>query len=166
MKKKTEETIFALSTPYGQSAIAVVRISGNMSKMIAKSICQINKIEPRKATFTKFYDKKKKIIDSGIMIFFNSPFSFTGEDMLELQCHGGISIINKMLLELSLIENCRYASPGEFSRRAFANKKNDLIHYEGLANLIASETENQRIIATKQSFGESENIYRTWRSLY
>ena len=83
--------------------------------------------------------------------------------MLELQCHGGISIINKMLLELSLIENCRYANPGEFSRRAFANKKNDLIHYEGLANLIASETENQRIIATKQSFGESENIYRTWR---
>ena len=68
-----------------------------------------------------------------------------------------------MLLELSLIENCRYANPGEFSRRAFANKKNDLIHYEGLANLIASETENQRIIATKQSFGESENIYRTWR---
>ena len=163
MKKKTEETIFALSTPYGQSAIAVVRISGNMSKMIAKSICQINKIEPRKATFTKFYDKQKKIIDSGIMIFFNSPFSFTGEDMLEFQCHGAISIINKMLLELSLIENCRYASPGEFSRRAFANKKNDLIHYEGLANLIASETENQRIIATKQSFGESENIYRTWR---
>ena len=97
------------------------------------------------------------------MIFFNSPFSFTGEDMLELQCHGGISIINKMLLELSLIENCRYANPGEFSRRAFANKKNDLIHYEGLANLIASETENQRIIATKQSFGESENIYRAWR---
>ncbi len=152
MKKKTKETIFALSTPYGQSAIAVVRISGNMSKMIAKSICQINKIEPRKATFTKFYDKQKKIIDSGIMIFFNSPFSFTGEDMLEFQCHGGISIINKMLLELSLIENCRYASPGEFSRRAFANKKNDLIHYEGLANLIASETENQRVIATKQSF--------------
>ena len=97
------------------------------------------------------------------MIFFNSPFSFTGEDMLEFQCHGGISIINKMLLELSLIENCRYASPGEFSRRAFANKKNDLIHYEGLANLIASETENQRIIATKQSFGESVNIYRAWR---
>ena len=97
MKKKTEETIFALSTPYGQSAIAVVRISGNMSKMIAKSICQINKIDPRKATFTRFYDKQKKIIDSGIMIFFNSPFSFTGEDMLEFQCHGGISIINKML---------------------------------------------------------------------
>ena len=84
--------------------------------------------------------------------------------MLEIQCHGGISIINKILLELSLFENCRFASPGEFSRRAFANKKNDLLHYEGLANLIASETENQRLVASKQTFGESENICRIWRN--
>ena len=164
MKKKKEETIFALSTPYGQSAIAVIRISGSMCTTIVKKFCKVKKTSPRRAIFTKFYDKKKKIIDSGIMIFFNSPFSFTGEDMLEIQCHGGISIINKILLELSLFENCRFASPGEFSRRAFANKKNDLLHYEGLANLIASETENQRLVASKQTFGESENICRIWRN--
>ena len=80
--------------------------------------------------------------------------------MLEIQCHGAISIINKMLLELSLFENCRFASPGEFSKRAFMNNKKGLLHFEGLANLIASETESQRLVATKQTFGESENICR------
>ena len=77
MKKKKEETIFALSTPYGQSAIAVIRISGSMCKTIVKKFCKVKKTSPRRAFFTKFYDKKKKIIDSGIMIFFNSPFSFS-----------------------------------------------------------------------------------------
>ena len=165
MKKSKEDTIFALSTPYGQSAIAVIRISGSMSRNIAKKFCKSKKIYPRKAELTKFFDRKKKIIDSGIMIFFESPFSFTGEDMLEIQCHGGISIINKILLELSFYDNCRYAKPGEFSKRAFLNQKNGLLHYEGLANLIESETENQRIIASKQTFGESENICMIWRNL-
>ena len=109
MKPKKKETIFALSTPYGQSAIAVIRISGDMSKKIALKLSQIKKINPRSAIFTKFYDKQNKIIDSGIMIFYLSS-SYTGEDMLEIQCHGAISIINKMLLELSLFENCRFAS--------------------------------------------------------
>ena len=101
MKRDKKETIFALSTPYGQSAIAVIRISGTMSKKIAKKFCQIKKIEPRKAIFSKFYDKEKKIIDAGIIVFFKAPSSFTGEDMLEIQCHGAVSIINKILLELS-----------------------------------------------------------------
>ena len=69
MKPKKKETIFALSTPYGQSAIAVIRISGDMSKKIALKLSQIKKIYPRSAIFTKFYDKQNKIIDSGIMIF-------------------------------------------------------------------------------------------------
>ena len=164
MKPKKKETIFALSTPYGQSAIAVIRISGDMSKKIALKLSKIKKIYPRSAIFTKFYDKQNKIIDSGIMIFFTSPSSYTGEDMLEIQCHGAISIINKMLLELSFFENCRFASPGEFSKRAFMNNKKGLLHFEGLANLIASETESQRLVATKQTFGESENICRIWRN--
>ncbi len=164
MKNNKEDTIFALSTPYGQSAVAVIRISGTMCRNIAKKFCKSKKINPRKAEFTKFFDRKKKIIDSGIMIFFKSPFSFTGEDMLEIQCHGGISIINKILFELNFYDNCRPAKPGEFSKRAFLNKKNGLLHYEGLANLIESETENQRIIASKQTFGESENICKIWRN--
>ena len=163
MKRDKKETIFALSTPYGQSAIAVIRISGTMSKNIAKKFCQIKRIEPRKAIFSKFYDKEKKIIDAGIIVFFKAPSSFTGEDMLEIQCHGAVSIINKILLELSIYENCRFAKPGEFSKRSFLNNKNGLIHYEGLANLIASETENQRLIASKQTFGETDNICKIWR---
>ncbi len=163
MTKDREETIFALSTPYGQSAIAVIRVSGSMSSVIAKKIGRIKKIIPRKATFSKFYDKKKKVIDSGIIIFFKAPSSFTGQDMLEIQCHGAVSIINKILLELSFFKNTRFASPGEFSKRSFMNKKNGLLYYEGLANLISSETENQRLIASKQTFGETDNICKIWR---
>ena len=164
MKNLKKETIFALSTPYGQSAVAIIRVSGNMCRIIAKKFCGVTKVFARKAKFTKFYDKKKKLIDTGIMIFFESPSSFTGEDMLEIQCHGSLSIINKILYEVSLFDNCRFANPGEFSKRAFMNKKNSLLHYEGLANLIASESENQRIIASKQTFGESENICKIWRN--
>ena len=97
------------------------------------------------------------------MIFFTSPSSYTGEDMLEIQCHGAISIINKMLLELSLFENCRFASPGEFSKRAFMNNKKGLLHLKDLRILLPLKQkvkdwlrlnrllENQRIFA---EFGE------------
>ena len=83
--------------------------------------------------------------------------------MLEIQCHGAVSIINKILLELSFFKNTRFASPGEFSKRSFMNKKNGILYYEGLANLISSETENQRLIASKQTFGETDNICKIWR---
>ena len=81
--------------------------------------------------------------------------------MLEIQCHGAVSIINKILFELNFYENCRFAKPGEFSKRAFLNKKNGLIHYEGLANLIESETENQRLIASKQTLEKQITFVRS-----
>ena len=83
--------------------------------------------------------------------------------MLEIHTHGSVAIINKIFDILEKFSGCRFASPGEFSKRAFLNGKNDLIHFEGLANLISSETEQQRIVASKQTFGQTQNICRLWR---
>ena len=163
MEKK--ETIFALSTPYGRSAIAVIRLSGPNSLNVAKKITKKSNFLHRKATFVSFYDSKGHIIDRGLIIFFKSPSSYTGEDMLEIHNHGSVAIINKMFETLEKIIGCRFALPGEFSKRAFINGKNDLIHFEGLANLISSETEQQRIIASKQTFGQTQNICKEWREV-
>ena len=159
----SKETIFALSTPYGQSAIAVIRISGPETLNITKKMTDLKQIFPRKAYFTKLYDTEKKVLDTIVLIYFKSPNSYTGEEMLEIQCHGSISIVNKILSELSSFKNLRFADPGEFSKRGYLNGKNSLIHYEGLASLIVSETENQRILANKQTFGQTENICKVWR---
>ena len=161
----SKETIFALSTPYGQSAIAVIRISGPECLIIASKLTDLKQISPRKAYFTKLYDTKRKVLDTIVLIYFKSPNSYTGEEMLEIQCHGSISIVNKILSELSTFENSRFADPGEFSRRGYLHGKNSLIHYEGLANLISSETENQRVLANKLTFGQTENICKVWRKL-
>ena len=160
---KKNDTIFALSTPYGRSAVAVIRLSGQNSLNIAKTITKKNSFPNRKANFVTFYDNKGFIIDRGLLIFFKSPSSYTGEDMLEIHSHGSVAIINKMFETLEKINACRFALPGEFSKRAFINGKNDLIHFEGLANLISSETEQQRIVATQQTFGQVQNICKEWR---
>ncbi len=163
MEKK--ETIFALSTPYGRSAIAVIRLSGSNSLNVAKKLTKKKKISQRTATFVSIFDRKGSIIDRGLIIFFKAPSSYTGEDMLEIHTHGSIAIINKIFDILEKSSGCRFALPGEFSKRAFLNGKNDLIHFEGLANLISSETEQQRIVASKQTFGQTQNICKLWREI-
>ena len=160
-----KETIFALSTPYGRSAIAVIRLSGPNSLNVAKKLTKKRKFSNRTASFVTFFDHQDSVIDRGLIIFFKAPFSYTGEDMLEIHTHGSIAIINKMFEILEKTIGCRFALPGEFSKRAFANGKNDLIHYEGLANLISSETEQQRIVASIQTFGQAQNICKEWREV-
>ena len=163
MEKK--ETIFALSTPYGRSAISVIRLSGPNSLSVAKKLTKKKNFSHRKASFVTFFDSKGYIIDRGIIIFFKSPSSYTGEDMLEIHNHGSIAIINKMFETLEKTIGCRFALPGEFSKRGFINGKNDLIHFEGLANLISSETEQQRQVASNQTFGQTQNICKEWREV-
>jgi len=163
MKKK--ETIFALSTPYGRSAIAVIRLSGPSSLNVAKKLTKKSNFSNRTASFVNFVDDKGFVIDHGLIIFFKAPSSYTGEDMLEIHTHGSIAIINKMFEILEKITGCRSALPGEFSKRAFVNGKNDLFHFEGLANLISSETEQQRIVASVQTFGQTQNICKEWRDV-
>ena len=142
---KYKDTIYALSTPTGKSAIAVIRISGDKSLDILKKISSIKKIIPNKIklTFLKF---EKQIIDQILVVYFKKPHSFTGEEMVEINCHGSTAIITKISKILEIL-GIRLAEPGEFTRRSLMNDKLDLLQTEGLADLINSETEKQRSMA-------------------
>ena len=91
------KTIYALSTFYGQSSVAIVRVSGPESLIVAKKICNLKNIKPRYANFCKLTDRKGKIFDEGLAIYFKKPNSFTGEDVLEIQVHGSVIVINKLI---------------------------------------------------------------------
>ena len=142
---KYKDTIYALSTPTGRSAIAVIRISGDQSLNTLKKISSIKTIIPNKTKLTllKF---EKQIIDQVLVVFFKKPHSFTGEEMVEINCHGSIAIITKISQMLEVL-GIRLAEPGEFSRRSLMNDKLDLLQTEGLADLINSETKKQRSMA-------------------
>ncbi|MFQ5635582.1 MAG: tRNA uridine-5-carboxymethylaminomethyl(34) synthesis GTPase MnmE [Gammaproteobacteria bacterium] len=130
------ETIVARATPSGRGGIAVVRVSGSDAARIARELCGMLP-EPRIATFTRFSDSRGRAIDSGLALFFPGPASFTGEDVLELQGHGG-PVVCEMLVERVLDLGARLARPGEFARRAFMNDKLDLSQAEAIADLIDS----------------------------
>ncbi len=153
--KNFYDTIVSQSTPIGYGGIGIIRISGKKSKILAKKILN-KKILQRYATYTSFKNKKGKIIDFGIAIFYKSPNSFTGEDILELQCHGGqkiIELIIKSIINFK-IKNIRIAEPGEFTERAFLNKKIDLIQAETINNLIHSNSEKNIFLAIKNLKGK------------
>jgi tRNA modification GTPase len=158
------KTIFALSTILGKSGVAVIRVSGEKALGVARSFGIKKELEHqtiRKVTITSPIDGA--VIDQCMAAFFKGPNSFTGEDVLELQTHGSIAVVKRILNELAELEECRVADPGEFSRRAFMNSKMDLVMAEGLADLIDAETELQRQIAMRQMQGEQSNLYSSWR---
>ena len=164
MNKPKSETIFALSTFFASSALAVIRVSGDKCKKVISKLFNLSKVKPRYAYFSELKDCNGDLIDKCILIFFKSPNSYTGEDLLEIQTHGSTAIIERILNELKTFEGLRMAKPGEFSLRAFRNKKQSAIYFEGLNNLISADTEKQRVIATKQTFGEAENLCKKWES--
>lgn len=133
------ETICAIATPPGVGGVGVIRISGPLSRPIAKQMLGVA-LQPRKAHFTRFKDDQGQTIDSGIALLFIAPASFTGEDVLELQGHGGPQIL-QMLMSRILALGARPARPGEFSERAFLNNKLDLVQAEAIADLIESGTQ-------------------------
>ena len=133
------DTICAIATPPGVGGVGVIRVSGPNSKAIADRILDI-KVEARRAHFARFLDDQGMALDSGIAIYFKSPASFTGEDVLELQGHGGPQIL-QLLMTRVLSLGARPARPGEFSERAFLNSKIDLVQAEAIADLIESGTE-------------------------
>ncbi len=163
MINTSKETIFALSTNYAQSAIAIIRISGSNCKKIAKMLCRLSNPKERYAHYCKIYDLESNIIDKGMVIFFKAPKSYTGENLLEIHIHGSIAIINKLTKTLEKIPKTRASLPGEFSKRAFMNGKGNMLYFEGINNLINAETENQRMIANKQIYGDSSEICYLWR---
>ncbi len=148
---KNTDTITAIATPPGNGGVGIIRVSGETVAEISKQI--VNKPLPaRQAIFTSFLDADNASIDSGIAIFFPAPHSYTGEDVLELQGHGG-SVILDMVLRRILELGARIASPGEFTERAFLNNKMDLAQAEAVADLIESSTEQSVRSAQKSMQG-------------
>jgi tRNA modification GTPase len=133
------ETIVAIATPPGAGGVGIVRISGAAASDIAQRMlgeCP----PPRQANYTSFLDFENNVIDQGIALFFKAPNSFTGEDILELQGHGG-KIVMDMLVQNAILCGARAARAGEFSERAFLNSKIDLTQAEAIADLISAESE-------------------------
>jgi len=147
------DTIAAIATSHGIGSIAIVRVSGDKALEIAKKISKKDGFTPRYATLSLLYDKNKEIIDQSIIIYFKSPFSFTGEDIIEFQCHGGI-IVARKILDTVIEYGARLANPGEFSKRAFLNGKIDLTEAEAIAKLIEAKSEDAAKILAKQLKGE------------
>jgi tRNA modification GTPase len=133
------DTIAAIATPSGNGGVGIIRISGGLVTQIAAQLFK-KKLMPRTALFTAFLDQEQSVIDSGIALYFPAPASYTGEDVLELQAHGGSVVLN-MLLKRVLTLGARLARPGEFTERAFLNNKLDLTQAEAIADLITSSTE-------------------------
>ena len=156
------ETIFALSSGHGKSGVAVIRISGtNLGQVFSKFINKTDFL-PRHTYFSNLKDSNNNLIDQVICIYFRAPHSFTGEDIIEIHCHGGIAVIEKIFSYLTELE-FRMATPGEFSKRAFYNNKMDLADIDGLVALLDAQTEKQRQSAIKSMLGTDSKYYESWR---
>lgn len=162
----SEKTIYALSTVYGKSGVAVFRISGKNALHAIERLTDINldKLKPRYAYFTNIKEPHTgQLLDKALVLYFKTPNSFTGEDIVEIHSHGSKAVIASIIDNLAQIENYRLAEPGEFSKRAFYNNKMDLTEAEGLADLIDAETKEQQKYALRQMDGELKNLYESWR---
>ena len=153
------DTIAAIATAPGRGGIGVVRVSGASLSELAAALCG-RVPTPRKAMFARFLDADGVTLDEGIALYFPAPASFTGEDVLELQGHGG-PVVMQMLLERCLELGARLAEPGEFTRRAFLNGKLDLAQAESVADLIEASTAAAARSALRSLSGRfSEEIHR------
>jgi tRNA modification GTPase len=153
------DTICAISTSLGIGAISIIRVSGSESVNIVNKITKSKKINQAK-THTINYDHivdGKDIIDEVLISVMLSPKTFTKEDVVEINCHGGIATTNKVL-ELLLTNGCRLASPGEFSKRAFLNGRIDLIEAEGIMDLINAKTDKSLKLAINQVSGNVSKL--------
>jgi len=159
----SSDTIFALSSGRGPAAIAVIRISGPRAAA-ALTALGVKAHAPRKAGLARIRDPRSgEIIDEALVLWFPGPHSETGEDVAELQAHGGRAVIAAILDALGQIDGLRMAEPGEFTRRGFENGKLDLTAVEGLADLVGAETEAQRRQAFRQMTGLLGNRAEVWR---
>ena len=157
-----QDTIFALSSGSPPAAIGVVRISGSETKATLEELTGTLP-PPRQASLRRIVDEKEQILDRGIVMWFPGPRSATGEDCGELHLHGGRAVVDAVLRRLSAIPGLRGAEPGEFTRRAFENGRLDLAEAEGLADLLAAETELQRQAAQAGLVDGVSNAARDWR---
>jgi tRNA modification GTPase len=151
------DTIVAIATASGISSISIIRVSGDKAVEIAKKITKKKSIEARKVYLSSLYNRENDLIDQAIVIYFKNPKSFTGEDVIEFQCHGGF-IIAQEILETAISYGCRLAEAGEFSKRAFLNGKIDLTKAEAISKLIETKSVNGAKILAKQLKGDLKDF--------
>lgn len=156
------DTIAAIATSHGVGSIAVIRLSGPSSLDIAKKISRKNTFIPRHATLTTLFDADNDLIDESLVLYFKAPHSFTAEDIVEFQCHGGIVVAN-MIMDEVLKNGARLADPGEFSKKAFLNGRIDLTEAEAIAKLIETKSVDAAKILTRQMKGEVKEFVESVR---
>ena len=147
------DTIVAIATAHGVSSISIIRLSGEKSLSIARKMTARESISPREALLTSVYDSSQILIDQAILLYFAAPKSFTGEDVVEFQCHGGM-VVAQEILDTATALGARLAEPGEFSKRAFLNGKIDLTKAEATAKLIEAKSIDAARILARQLKGE------------
>lgn len=150
--KLNTDNIVAIATANGYSGIGIIRISGVGLFQLVEKLTKKKAPPPKVASYTDFFDHDGEIIDSGIILYFQAPHSFTGEDVIEIQGHGS-PITLQMLLQSTIELGCRIATPGEFSRRAYLNGKIDLLQAESIIDLIHAESESSARGALKSLKG-------------
>lgn len=164
MMHDSADTIFALASGSGRAGVAVFRLSGSRAGEVYENITGQSVATPRLAARVKITDPDNaELIDDGLGLWFPAPYSFTGEDVVELHVHGGVAVIEGVAELISRQPGVRLAEPGEFSRRAFEHDKFDLTAAEGLADLVDAETAAQRRQALRQLQGELGRVYEDWR---
>lgn len=159
----SHDTIYALSSGAGLAGVAVVRISGPKSAGIVSSLCGALP-RPRRATLRSIRAPEDgRPIDTGLVLWFPGPKSFTGEDTAELHLHGGHAVVRAVFAALETMSDVRAAGPGEFTKRAFVNGKMDLLEAEGIADLIEARSERQHRMALHRAQGGLEGILEDWK---
>ncbi len=160
------KTIYALSTLFGKSGIAVIRVSGKVAFSVFDKMTRLpaSDVADRKMHHVQIFNSvSHETLDDCLIAGFKAPNSFTGEDTVEINCHGSKAVIRSILEALSALPDFRLAEAGEFSRRAFYNGKMDLTEADGLADLIDAETKIQQKTALRQMGGTLFNLYESWR---
>lgn len=148
-----KDTIVAQATPIGRGGVGILRVSGPLAENVAEAVLG-KKLSPRIANYLPFKDEDGTVLDQGIALFFKAPNSFTGEDVLELQGHGGQVILDLLLKRILQVKGLRIARAGEFSEQAFLNDKLDLAQAEAIADLIDATSEQAARSALKSLQGE------------
>jgi tRNA modification GTPase len=156
------DTIYALASGQGRAGIAVVRVSGPQA-FESLSLLTDQKFQTRMATLSKLINPNdQSVIDEAVIITYENPNSYTGEDTVEYNIHGGVAVRESLFSVLSKMNGHRMAEPGEFTRRAFENGRMDLTQAEAVADLIHAETESQKQLALNQMGGALFNLYQSW----
>ncbi len=158
----SSDTIYALSSGSLPAGVAVIRISGSKAFEASRILVGAESLTPRKASLRTIRSRNGQPIDQALVLHFQAPHSFTGEDCVELQVHGSRAVVAAIFDILESQTDFRPAEAGEFSKRAFDNGKMDLLEVEGLADLLTAETEMQRRLAVEQSTGNLSNLYDGW----